>query len=163
MRKFSRLMPDSPVEHSLASERWFNTALEFVFFRVFFGLLIIHEHIQRYLPRATSYIVACVSANQKWMCVVRLFERVGADGDSLTNEFECSLLMLTKSVVPISPELIFEAVSVVHECGESCKFTEDETTCTVERETIVENKQLLSYKHDFSNDFYVLNIFCINQ
>ena len=71
---------------------------------------------------------------------------------TLTNEFECPLLMLTKSVVPISPELIFEAVSIVHECGETCKFT-DETTRTVQRETIVENKQRLSYKHDFNNDF----------
>ena len=53
-------------------------------------------------------------------------------------------------------------VSIVHECGESCKFIEQQTTRTVERETIEENTRLI-YKHDFDNDFYVLNVFCMNQ
>ena len=52
-------MPDSPVDYALASEvrsgggeRGFNTAFEQIFYSFFFGLLIIHERIQR-------YIIAC--------------------------------------------------------------------------------------------------------
>lgn len=108
-------------------------------------------------------LIACVAAHQEWFCVLRLFERVTADGDTLTNEFDCPLLELTKCFVNISPQLIFASVSIVHECGESCKFIEQQTTRTVERETIEENTQRLIYKHDFDNDFYVLNVFCMNQ
>ena len=58
MWKYSRLMPDSPVDHSLASEAAAGASAGSIprscniFNSFFFGLLIIHERIQR-------YIIAC--------------------------------------------------------------------------------------------------------
>ena len=92
--------------------------------------------------------------------MLRLFERVTADGDTLTNEFKCPLLKLTKSFVNISPQLIF---------AQLCTSVERAATLSSNRpqelwkETIEENTQTLLYKHDFYKDCYVLNVFCMNQ
>ena len=51
-------MPDSPVDHSIGGERGFNTAFVQSFLLGFFGLIIIHERIQR-------YIIACNELNMK--------------------------------------------------------------------------------------------------
>ena len=69
MWKYTRLMPDSPVDHSLASEAAASASAGsiprlsniffFVFFFVFFGSLIIHERIQR-------YIIACNELNMEF-------------------------------------------------------------------------------------------------
>ena len=58
MWKYSRVMPDSPVDHSLASEAAVGASAGSIprscniFDSFFFGSLIIHERIQR-------YIIAC--------------------------------------------------------------------------------------------------------
>ena len=83
-----------------------------------------------------------------------------ADGTPITNEYDCPLLLMSHIIFTAKPSEILKAVSVVHECGETCRFVNKETPRNVERENI--SLARVEYEHDFSTNFmYCLNIFCI--
>ena len=81
------------------------------------------------------------------------------NGDAIVNEYDCPLLTLTANITIISSSLVIQSVSIVHECTSTCVFTTLPNICTVERERI-ELAQLI-FKHDWTNMFYCLNIYCI--
>ena len=85
--------------------------------------------------------------------------------DPITDDFECPLLSLTNTVylVPANSIRIQVAVSIMHQCTNTCKFTETAVNRTIEREQVNVDNRSLVFKHDWSNDLYCLNIFCMNQ
>ena len=53
-----------------------------------------------------------------------------ADGTPITNEYDCPLLLMSHIIFTAKPSEILKAVSVVHECGETCRFVnKDSSEC----------------------------------
>jgi len=102
----------------------------------------------------------CISKGQSHFCLVREMEAMDLNGEPLTNDYNCPLLSLTPRVVSISSDSVKKAVSIIHECNTSCVFVECQSTCRVEREDIEIDK--LTFRHDWTNLFYCLNIYCMN-
>jgi len=54
---------------------------------------------------------------------------------------------------------IQKAVSMVHECGNHCKFEKSVILNTVEREQVADTK--LVFLHDWTQLLYCLNVYCV--
>ena len=52
------------------------------------------------------------------------------------------------------------SVSIMHECSSSCTFEHADTTTVVEREHVTSRK--LVFVHDFSNNLYAFNVYCMH-
>ena len=79
----------------------------------------------------------------------------------VTNDFDCPLYLLTRVFEVVSSSAVAAEVSFVHECDETCKFT-DTLSCVVEREEV--SLQKLQFVHSYDRNYlYCLNIFCMNQ
>ena len=94
-------------------------------------------------------------------CILQRYERVlcGARDEQLTNEKECLLLFRTKALAVIPATSICTAVSIVHECGQSCSFQQGQKSWTAERESITRSG--LQLIHDNSNTLFCVNIYCM--
>ena len=56
---------------------------------------------------------------------------------------------------------VLKAVSFVHDCfSEGCHFEEMVTTVPIEREKVGVNKKV--FVHDYSNNLYCFNNYCLN-
>ena len=73
----------------------------------------------------------CGAKGHSWFCLVRVLEPLG-----VTNEYECPLLSLTAVVKILSPHQIETAVSIIHECTETCTFVHTHTRHRIEREDV---------------------------
>ena len=93
-------------------------------------------------------------------CLVQLFEKVTDGSQSLLNEQNCPLLFLLKVLKVVPSQSIMSTVSIIHQCGDSCKFC-DATTYSrkVEREDIEVDGLVL--KHDWTNTMFCLNVYCM--
>ena len=85
------------------------------------------------------------------------------NNEPLQNDLECPLLTLTNTIIAVSPISVLTEVSIMHECNTTCVFESSgpSSAIEVEREIIETNR--LSYIHDLTNNWYCLNIFCMNQ
>ena len=106
-------------------------------------------------------LLACISKGHLQYCIVRLMERMDVNGQCMVNDYDCPLLLFSSQIVTIVPSAVQAAVSVMHECTSSCYFKKQNTCRRIEREDI--DTIHLSYIHDWSNPFYCLNIYCMNQ
>ena len=84
-------------------------------------------------------------------------------GNPITNDFECPLLTLTDTVLLVPPHRVQTSVSIIHQCADTCTFTGAGIRHRIEREEVHVHCCNLLYKHDWSNNLYCLNIFCMNQ
>lgn len=81
-------------------------------------------------------------------------------GEEAVDELDCPLLKLTHKVFLRRPSSILKAVSVVHKCSASCKFTMKQISRHVERETV--NASRIEYEHDsIGSLLYCLNVYCM--
>ena len=80
-------------------------------------------------------------------------------GENILNELECPLLTLTDIVYCIPSGSISHSVSVVHECSNTCVFLSSMASRRLEHETVSSSQ--LCYHHDWSNNMYSLNVFCM--
>lgn len=90
---------------------------------------------------------------------MKKLESYEVGGSQILNEFDCPLLEETGRYDVIPSVGVLGCVSVIHECGNSCEFTQLKNV-TVERESISVRKK--GFKHDDSNCMYSLNIYCMN-
>lgn len=95
------------------------------------------------------------------VCLIQGFQKLQSqDGARLfMNEYDCPLLELTRTIFSTPGRNILRAVSVVHECGASCRFDETQTIESVERQEITRTK--LTFEHDWSNTLYSFNVYCV--
>ena len=78
----------------------------------------------------------CKTTDGRCICILRGFEEmVSPLGATVTNEFDCPLLMLSNVVFAVTSEVLKD-ISVVHEYTQSCKFVERAVPRKVEREDI---------------------------
>ena len=95
------------------------------------------------------------------MCIVNPFDRLIVGDEAVHNDLDCPLLMFTHNLNFILPSAIQCPVSVVHACSDSCNFHHSTTFTTIEREAVDTNKIVL--KHDWSNDIFCLNVYCMSN
>ena len=81
-------------------------------------------------------------------------------GDNLLNEYDCPILTMTNLIYCIPSSSVHCSVSVVHECTDSCVFVSDNVCKDVEHEKV--SIAQLCYHHDWSNNMYCLNIYCMS-
>eukprot|EP00731_Ephydatia_muelleri_P033316 Em0027g64a len=100
------------------------------------------------------------ASNGATYCVLQgLLPLQSIDGEQLHNAFDCPILELTRKLFIVPSADIQRPVNIVHECTDSCTFSEVATTLSVEREQLVSTK--LTYIHDWDNPYYCYNIFCV--
>ncbi len=93
------------------------------------------------------------------LCLIRQMQQMEVLGEPITNEYDCPILTMTATVQEVPVSNVLRAVSVVHQCGESCTFENMACTTRTEREQVSCNK--LTYIHDFNNNMYCLNVYCM--
>eukprot|EP00731_Ephydatia_muelleri_P021864 Em0014g455a len=93
-------------------------------------------------------------------CLVQGFEAVEQpDGQPLVNSFDCPLYYLSRKLFTVDSSAIVRAVSMVHECGSSCKLQDAELFQNVEREEMATMQCVL--KHDWTLPLFCYNVYCI--
>ena len=107
-------------------------------------------------------MVACLKLLQpdQQFCAVIPFEAMLAGSEPICNEMDCPLLVLTKDIHFLPPISLISPVSIVHECSESCKFEYDSYFTIVERESVPASNRCV-FCHDWSNDMFCLNVYCM--
>ena len=93
-------------------------------------------------------------------CIVNTFDTIDVGGHQLINEFDCPLLELTEKFEVVPSVDVLKSVSVIHACSGTCISTPKKRTL-LEREE-VEVKTLKTIKHDYTNNMFFLNLYCIN-
>jgi len=84
-------------------------------------------------------------------CLIQLFEEMlGSFDEAILNDVDCPLLTLTKTFLLVPPSALVSAVSICHQCSSSCTLKEQP------------NGQLI-FKHDWSNDLYAYNTYCMSN
>ena len=106
-------------------------------------------------------LIACVSSNRDSYVIMKLFERMEFNGEDVMNEYDCPLFTLTQNVVCLPSSNVHASVSFIHQCSASCVFVTTTTGLSAERESI--SSPHLSFKHDWTNTLYCLNVYCTNQ
>lgn len=92
-------------------------------------------------------------------CIVQLFEKATDGNQPIVNEQNCPLLLLLKVLKVVPSHSIRSVVSVIHQCGNSCKFEACKYSRKVEREDVQIDGLIL--KHDLTNTMFCLNIYCM--
>ena len=68
---------------------------------------------------------------------------------------------LSRNIEAVEGCKVLKAVSFVHDCfSEGCHFEEMVTTVPIEREKVGFNKKV--FVHDYSNNLYCFNNYCLN-
>ncbi len=74
--------------------------------------------------------------------------------DFITNELDCPLLTMTDNIFILESVAIGNAVSIIHECSNSCKFVSQQCPRNIEREQCLTSQ--IEFQHDYSNSMYFL-------
>ncbi len=109
-------------------------------------------------PVQYGRLVSCFETSSgENCCLIQAFEMMETAQGTIQNEQNCPALDFLM-VVPSSS--IRSRAAMVHECSGDCSFTHATRPRVVEREE-VELETGLTFVHDYSNNLYCLNIYCM--
>ena len=122
-----------------------------------------YSNIALFSQEMLGILLACFKCleTNKDMCIVNLFDRLTAGDEAVLDELDCPLLMRTCNLNFISPSAIHCPVSVVHACSDSCTFHRSSTCTAIELEAVDTNRIVL--KHDWNNDVFCHNVYCMSN
>ena len=108
-------------------------------------------------------LVLCVQSSVgDRMCLIRpMGLLLSSQGQQMYNEYDCPLLHAEMKVTVVPAESVLSTVSIVHECSRSFVFSFQSCQRTIERQSI--DCDDLVYQHDFSNNLFCLNVFCMSR
>ena len=92
---------------------------------------------------------------------LQLFEPMDALGTPLRNEYDCPLLSLTCLFRCIPVHSILQSVSIIHQCSPTCTVQCVSASRTVEILSVPSQTHV--FMHDFSNNLYSYNIYCMHS
>ena len=98
-------------------------------------------------------LLLCGERDSSPFCIIREFHDL-----AVANEYDCPLLTFSHDLRIIQPNTVTTAVSICHECTDSCVFIDHHGPYMIERDTVCR-----IYKHDWSNQLFSLNIYCTNH
>ena len=105
-------------------------------------------------------LLLCFSSTDQAYCLVRMMEQLELPaGSPILNSFECPLLSLSRVIETVSAKNIRQVISIIHECGTTCKFDTVMRSKNIEREQV--DQQRLTFVHDYSNLMFCLNVYCM--
>ena len=90
-------------------------------------------------------------------CVLQGCDEFVVNSEPVLNE--CPLLAITKSIFSADCSQIKQAVSIVHECSDSCTFDWGSSSRRIEREA--SGEKALVNTHDWTNMLCCLNVYCV--
>ena len=82
-------------------------------------------------------------------------------GEHIMNDYDCPILMMADILFCIPSVSVSHSLSVVHECTNTCVFVSGLASKKVEHEEV--NCTQLCYEHDWSNNMYSLNVYCMSS
>ncbi len=96
-------------------------------------------------------------------CIVQKLYKVNNKSGHVQekNERGCPLLSNSLHIQSIPSADVLCPVSIVHNCDSRCTLESKRKRRMVERENITTNTLVL--KHDFNNEIFALNIYCLNN
>ena len=97
--------------------------------------------------------------HERSYCVVRPLEFMDVNGDCILSEYDCPLLTFGNLIYCLASNCVKRSVSVVHECSHTCSFVPSSTQKRIEHEDVCVSE--LVYKHDWSNNIFCLNVYCM--
>ena len=112
------------------------------------------------IQRKYGYLLSCfrVIETREDYCLVQWMSPLcDPVGHQVTNEFECPLFSLSCVFVVLPASKVCSYLSFVHECTNTCVFTEDVVPVEVEREAC--STRRLIFHHDYCNRVFVLICF----
>ena len=81
------------------------------------------------------FLVACQLSSGRRFCLVQGCDTLCASSaQPILNSYDCLLITVTQEHFLLWTVVLFGELSVVHECLESCKFVQEESTRRVERQ-----------------------------
>ena len=92
-------------------------------------------------------------------CVLQGCDEFVVNSEPVLNEYECPLLAITNRIFSADCSQIKQAVSIVHECSDSCTFDWGSSCRRIEREA--SGEKALVYTHDWTNMLCCLNVYCV--
>ena len=69
-------------------------------------------------------------------CMVRQLQHMDLLGEQIMNEYDCPLLSMTNVLYCIPSNTVSQAVSVVHECKDTCSFVQTSVRRNIENEVV---------------------------
>ena len=79
----------------------------------------------------------------------------------ICNDLDCPLMLLIREVSCISPSQNLHSVSILHECTNSCILKQVSCSKRVECEDIQTTQT--EFIHDWNNDTFCLNVYCMSN
>ena len=77
----------------------------------------------------------------------------------VNNDYDCPMLCLSDSLILIPSMQDIRPVSILHLCNSDCTFKSSVTAHVIERTSV--NVSSLSFQHNYCNDLYFYNIYCM--
>ena len=104
-----------------------------------------------------GHLKACIKHESgKSLCVVQFFHQLDSVDDR-----NCPLIRLSNVFMTVESVSILTAISVVHRCNKRCELKVTRKRFHVEREQCTLNS--LTLAHNFSNDMFIVNIYCMKS
>lgn len=102
---------------------------------------------------------SCMKHVQDGYCIVQKMNRIVSGNNAVMNDMECPLLDESHRFELIPSAGVLGPVSVIHECGSSCRLI-TQSQSKIEREAVITDYK--QYKHDFTNTLYSINIYSMS-
>ncbi|KAL5509673.1 hypothetical protein EMCRGX_G005076 [Ephydatia muelleri] len=105
------------------------------------------------------FLTFCQLETGESFCVLQGCDEFVVNSEPVLNEYECPLLAITKRIFSADCSQIKQAVSIVHECSDSCTFDWGSSSRRIEREA--SGEKALVNTHDWTNMLCCLNVYCV--
>eukprot|EP00731_Ephydatia_muelleri_P008143 Em0004g481a len=104
-------------------------------------------------------LTSCQLETGESFCVLQGCDEFVVNSEPVLNEYECPLLAITKRIFSADCSQIKQAVSIVHECSDSCTVDWGSSSRRIEREA--SGEKALVNTHDWTNMLCCLNVHCV--
>lgn len=110
-----------------------------------------------------GHLKACIQMTEGpgEYCIVQYFHQMESNNQPLLDDKDCPILLLSDIFMCIPSDRILTPVSIVHECDAKCTLQMRRKRVQTERQQCEVNSLVLI--HDYSNDMFVVNIYCIKN
>jgi hypothetical protein len=107
------------------------------------------DFVKKTNPEVIFGVILCIFQDQlssKHFCLIRKIDVVvDAQQQPIVTEFDCPIVEVSFTCYVVSAHSVISPVSLIHLCNHLCTLTQH------------------SFKHDFNNPLFCLNIYCIPQ
>ncbi len=107
-------------------------------------------------------LLACFKDVQSQVSYTMLqkFEMLSAGGSQTFNEMECPLMQITDRYEVTYSTRILGSLSIIHECGRSCRMEENQTRIVEREERVLTGTYYIN--HDQNSEVFSLNIYSMS-